>query len=348
MTAPSYPTDVLENALRHNQLLQALLVDQTRAQRDPNAAAPNNNIRWCTTDYLDLGPDYAPDMPIGAALVTGEQRGTLIQPRVLKSKSEQAARVRSMAEVYTPAWIVNLQNNTIDQAWFGRPGVFSEPAAGADGAPAWLATSQPVAFPKGKTWRDYVADRRLEITCGEAPYLASRYDATTGQPIPVDQRIGMLDRKLRVVSENTNTPGEWIFAALDAFKSCYGFEFQGDSLLLARENMLATLLDFYQHRFPQAPDIKPEIVLEFIRVITWNLWQMDGLKAVVPNTCHAVTNGVQGDLFGGAAPASAPCPGCASDNIKTHNGIACLIVDWRDDPQGNKPILFRSTLNAKR
>ena len=46
---------------------------------------------------------------------------------------------------------------------------------------------------------------RLEISCGEAPYLVSRYDTVTGETIPISQRIGLLDRKLRVISENTDT-----------------------------------------------------------------------------------------------------------------------------------------------
>ena len=47
--------------------------------------------------------------------------------------------------------------------------------------------------------------QRLEISCGEAPYLVSRYDTVMGETIPISQRIGLLDRKLRVVSENTDT-----------------------------------------------------------------------------------------------------------------------------------------------
>ncbi|MEE3499435.1 MAG: restriction endonuclease subunit M, partial [Ruminococcus bromii] len=55
----------------------------------------------------------------------------------------------------------------------------------------------------GKSWQDYIKDTRLEMTCGEAPYLVSRYDAITGEDIAVSDRIGLLDRKLRIVGENT-------------------------------------------------------------------------------------------------------------------------------------------------
>ena len=45
-----------------------------------------------------------------------------------------------------------------------------------------------------------MVDNRMEITCGEAPYLVSRYDTTTGEPIPIGRRIGLLDRKLCVIN----------------------------------------------------------------------------------------------------------------------------------------------------
>ena len=52
---------------------------------------------------------------------------------------------------------------------------------------------------------------RLEIACGEAPYLVSRYDMSTGELIvPPYRRIGILDRKLRIVDENTDTKEEWL------------------------------------------------------------------------------------------------------------------------------------------
>ena len=64
----------------------------------------------------------------------------------------------------------------------------------------------------------------MEITCGEAPYLVSRYDTTTGMFIPLEQRIGMLDRKLRIISENTTTSGEWLEMAQEAYKNIYAYE----------------------------------------------------------------------------------------------------------------------------
>jgi hypothetical protein len=43
----------------------------------------------------------------------------------------------------------------------------------------------------------YGNSTRMEITCGEAPYLVSRYGALSMvKPIPLKRRIGMLDRKM--------------------------------------------------------------------------------------------------------------------------------------------------------
>lgn len=84
-------------------------------------------------------------------------------------------------------------------------------------------------------------DIRLEITCGEAPYLISRYDTTTGETIPLEQRIGLLDRKLRVVSENTSTSGEWLEWAQEAYKSTYGYEWQ-ETIYSLPENLCLSLL----------------------------------------------------------------------------------------------------------
>ena len=138
---------------------------------------------------------------------------------------------------------------------------------------------QKVTFPKNKTWKDYVRDKRLEMACGEAPYITSRYDTTTGAFIPVNERIGILDRKLRVINENVNTSGEWLKAAQTAFMSTYAYEWQGDSLLLAREAMLFTFIENYTLKFGKEPLLKSIKYIAYI--ISWNVWQMDGIKGVI-------------------------------------------------------------------
>lgn len=202
--------DISENDLRNQseELLTELLRDHTTA----------NNIFWATDNYEPLGAEYGYYSPITVACITGE-RGSIIQPRGLKSRAEQIGRTKDKAEVFTPSWICNAQNNLIDEAWFGRKDVFNQEN---NETKTWTATTEPIVFPEEKTWKDYVRSIRMEITCGEAPYLVSRYDATTGEFIPIPQRIGMLDRKLRVVSENTYSSGEWLKRLIKTFMPMSG------------------------------------------------------------------------------------------------------------------------------
>ena len=166
-------------------------------------------------------------------------------------------------------------------------------------------------------------DTRLEMTCGEAPYITSRYDTTTGEFIPIEKRIGLLDRKLRVISENVEKSDEWLEAAQTAYRSTYAFEWQGDSLLLAREAMLYTFIENYEQKFAKQPLLKSIQYIAYI--ISWNVWQMDGLKGVVPNSCGLKKDN-QLQFFG--EQEVTPCEGCKSDNMLKHNGIYCIIKDW--------------------
>ena len=209
---PTVSADILENNLseQYPEAFTQLLRDHTTQK----------NIFWATHDYESLGAGFQYSDNILPENITGAN-GTIIKPRVLKSKEDQTGRVKDMAEVFTPSWICNAQNNLVDEAWFGRPDVFNveDPANHS-----WQTTPSPVTFPEGKTWRDYVRATRMEITCGEAPYLVSRYDATTGKFIPLTERIGLLDRKLRVVSENVHTSGEWLKWAQTAYQNIYGYD----------------------------------------------------------------------------------------------------------------------------
>lgn len=295
--------DIKENEILKidRDLLEILLKDMTTG----------GNLVWATDNYATLGDQYSAGSPITAELITGANEG-VIKPRVKKSKEEQQRRVRQKAEVFTPVWICNQQNNIVDEAWFGRADVF--------------ASKEKICFPteSGKSWRDYVSARRLEISCGEAPYLASRYDAVTGDYIEVPDRIGLLDRKLRVTGENTATREEWLLWAYTAVQSIYGFDWQGDNVLLARENLLFTVAEHYEHAFREPPAAQDFI--RFAEVIAWNVWQMDGLKFVVPNSCHTETK-TEETLFE-TNVISKECEGCKNGDIRKHNGTYCVIKDW--------------------
>lgn len=144
-------------------------------------------------------------------------------------------------------------------------------------------SERKITFPKRKSkrWQRYVDSHRLEITCGEAPYLVSRYNVSTGTLIvPPLQRIGMLDRKLRIVNENTDTYEDWLKWTLRAFDASYGYEYQGDNVLIARINLLLTFVDYYEERWQSQPNDK--LLKKLANRIAWNIWQMDGLKDTVP------------------------------------------------------------------
>lgn len=330
------------------EVLKTLLRDHTTGK----------NIFWATHDYETLGSAYDYHSEILPELITGEH-GLVIRPRVLKSKESQTDRSKDMAEVFTPSWICNAQNNLIDEAWFGRKDVFNvEDSANH----TWQTNPDKIEFPKDKTWKDYVRATRMEMTCGEAPYLVSRYDTTTGDSIALEHRIGLLDRKLRIVSENTEKSGEWLDWAQIAFQNIYGYEWQGDNLLLAREALLLSFIEYYKARFNKTPLLKSTICIADI--ISWNLWQMDGLKCVVPDSCHMTsvcTNQKEIDeakndpislMFPDEA-VSVPepkfeeqeCPGCHKNDILRHNGIPCLIRDWRIKDRKKQKIEFRSLIN---
>lgn len=312
--------DVFEESVRSldSKILDALLFDRTTRK----------NILWATTDYRSNGPEFDTFCEIKPELVTGKY-AILIQPRITKSQNAKLDRTRERAEVFTPSWLCNKQNNFVDAQWFGREDVFN-----IESNRSWTATTVPISFNgTKKSWQKYVDAQRLEIACGEAPYLVSRYDTVTGKKIPLDQRIGLLDRKMRIVRENTKTEMEWLIWAQRAFESVYGFEYQGDNLLLARENLLYSYIEYYCERFQRTPDIP--LLCKIANIISWNVWQMDGLKYVVPGSCKPEEN-TQLSIFDYLCDSAfsfedtvEQCPGCARGDIYRHTGIYCRVMDWR-------------------
>jgi predicted RNA-binding Zn-ribbon protein involved in translation (DUF1610 family) len=335
--------DIKENEIYaiSPELLHLLLKDHTQSTADKQV-----NIFWATDNYASLGQGFRYDDPIRCEAITGVN-GEVIMPRARKCREQQQQRSREMAEVFTPSWICNKQNNLIDQAWFGRENAFNTETDSPDGTHSWIANTDKISFPEGKTWMDYVKEIRMEITCGEAPYLVSRYDTVTGLPIDIERRIGLLDRKLRVVGENTESSKDWLNAAKVAYQSIYGYEWQGDNLVLAREALLYTFIDYYEAKFGKKPLLKSLMSIAYI--ISWNIWQMDGLKGVIPGSCSMQPQEEKRDLqlslfFDDmpepkAGPTLFECPGCLNKDIKRHNGTYCIIRDWsvRKKPQGWTP-----------
>ena len=320
--------DIKENYIIKidRELLSVLLKDRSSGK----------NIIWATDDYARRGEMYLANEQITVRSVSGHN-GNVIKPRIEKSKKEQAFRIKNKAEVFTPSWICNKQNNLVDNAWFGREGVFN-----TETDQTWIATTEKIPFPAadGKTWKDYVRATRLEITCGEAPYLVSRYDTVTGESIDIPSRIGLLDRKLRVVCENVDNEQEWVEWAIAAVQSVYGFDWQGDNVLLARENLLFTFADYYSYQFGTCPT--NENLLKVADILSWNIWQMDGLKFVIPNSCKP-TPRLQMSIFDDEEQQE-ECEGCKTGNNSKHTGTYSIIKDW----QTNKAIKFYNLLGGKK
>lgn len=286
------------------------------------------NIIWATDPPEELQTVmYEP--VTDRSQITTQQLGLthyeVVLPRMMKQTGTQQQRTRKKGEVFSPAWVCNKMNNALDADWFR--GLGAEESAGqftVELPQGWQTVETPVQFPvcKGRTpaWVQYVQSRRLEVTCGEAPFLVSRYDAATGEMIPVARRIGILDRKLRVVSENAATEDEWRKYATHAVQSTYGYEYQGDNLLLARVNLLLTYAEHLQARWQRKPT--KEELQPIANIISWNLWQMDGLHLSVPGG-KPRPEAEQLDLFSmfGAAEEQPPT-------------VSCKVKNWRKGSHG--------------
>lgn len=323
--------DIKENYIRDldKKLLSKLLCDRST----------KHNIIWAINDYSSKGHGYSAKDEITADRISGHH-GLVIKPRSEKSKTEIEARVKNKAEVFTPSWICNIQNNFMDEDWFSVKEVFN-----TENEQTWTRNDSKIPFPttNGKTWQDYVNRKALEITCGEAPYLVSRYDTVTGEIIEIENRIGILDRKLRVVGENVDNDADWLDWTLAAFKSVYGYEWQGDNIILARENLLFTFIDYYLDRFGNMPTIS--MLNDIADIITWNIWQMDGLKYVVPNSCkRGYEEVLQLSFFEEEnMPKLIECEGCAKGNSYKHNGIYPKIKNWKT----GRTIIFNNLKGGK-
>ena len=221
------------------------------------------NIVWASQSYEGMGKAFCSDQPIRQSLLVGKHQ-SIIQPRVAKHARKQELRTRSSGEVFTPPWLVDKQVSAVLGEWKDMP------------------------------LKEWVALRWLELACGEAPYLVTRYDSVTGDGIPVPKRVGSLDRKLQRISQEVTSEKEFIKLAKLAYESTYGYELQGDSLLLARENLLLSFCEHYEQKFGILPTIKT--VKAIANIIVYNVFQMNGLTKRTPYSDHSVKE-VQMNLF---------------------------------------------------
>lgn len=174
------------------------------------------------------------------------------QPRAFKNKDLKKDRTKKKAEIFTPPNIVEKMNNQIEEEI------------------------------KDLGLDEYIRFKWLEITCGEGAYITSRYNATTGEAIKIEERVGFLDKKLYAVNNYFNNEDSWRHSAVMALTSCYGFEYQGDNLFLTRLNVLKTIKENYYHVFKE--ELSNDYLLDIANIIKYNFFQMDGIKYKTPNT----------------------------------------------------------------
>ncbi|WP_232325277.1 restriction endonuclease [Latilactobacillus curvatus] len=241
--------DVSESVIHdmYPGIFDILLIDRTTSTKKKN-----RNIIWANDNYLRFGSKaYAPSAEIKVELITGYMNN-LIMPRALKNSRLQKERTKTNAEVFTPIWVVKKQNDEIDQKLLNQE------------------------------LEKYVKTTWIEIACGEAPYMVTRYDMESGEPIAINDRVGFVDRKLARINREVSDKVEWDYLVEHAYKASYGFEWNGDSLLLARENLLYSYRDYYFEKWKVEPQYKS--FEEIARIISYNIFQMDGLKYQVPLT----------------------------------------------------------------
>ncbi len=263
-----------------------------------------------------------------------------IKPRHEKIREHQKLRTKVRAEIFTPPDICKIQNDLIDEAWLRDFAVtwlkdkenlnensfldmkLLEEDFKKISAVFWMREKINIdtitahwLIEKENLWQNYVDTRRIEITCGEAPYIVSPYNAVTGEQIEITNRVGLLDRKLYLVGKKTSDDENvWMKWALRAVQSVYGYEFQGDNLFLARKNIFDTITDYFEEKFHFKPP--EDYFLQFAEIISWNFWQMDG-KTGSP-------------------------PFMKSKNL--FEGANCLIMDWKN----GKPFEFIELLGGKK
>ena len=171
-------------------------------------------------------------------------------PRHMKSFVDQKNRTKTKAEVFTPVSIIKMMNDFFVSDYIDN-------------------------------YEDYIDRRVLEVTCGEAPFLSTRYDVVNGQQIPCGERVGLLDRKLQKIPEGVNK-SEWTVLATRSLKATYGYEWQEDSIFLARKNLLLNVIEYHIERFKELPN--QDIIEEWATIISYNIFRMDGVSLCIPET----------------------------------------------------------------
>ena len=135
---------------------------------------------------------------------------------------------------------------------------------------------------KAEVFTPYEIKRKgLEVTWGEAPFLTTRYDVATGEEIPIEKRVGLLDRKLKCIPKAIGVE-LYSLCVGEALKATYGYEWQYDSLFLARRNLLMTTIEHFESVWGTEPNYLD--VMSWAHIISYNIFRMDGVSMSLPET----------------------------------------------------------------
>ena len=85
-------------------------------------------------------------------------------------------------------------------------------------------------------------------------------------------------------------------------------------------------IEYYTEKFSAKPS--GPLLEQIALIITWNVFQMDGLKFVVPESCTCIYRESLDLHTGKTIRMSYPCEGCKSNNPNRHNGKYCYVMDW--------------------
>lgn len=118
-------------------------------------------------------------------------------------------------------------------------------------------------------WQDYVGTLKIELACGEAPFVTN------------EEGTGFLDRKLQAVNMYCDEAKDWLDWTKRAYRASYGYEINGVKLLAARRALCATFIKAWRAKFPGV-DLCQEDLAEVAEIVTWNFFQMDGLTNMTP------------------------------------------------------------------
>lgn len=167
-------------------------------------------------------------------------------------------RPKTRNEIYTPSWVVKKMTTYLNDR-------LKEDA---------------------DSWMDYLSMTGGELCCGHAPFLVMRYDAVTLEPIEFKDRYGIIDLKIKTLFEQDLDDEAWVMWLEEIFKSSYGWDIYSDAIVYARCNVFMTFMEAYRLKFGEDPG--PLLQRRFLNIISWNIFQMDGLQLTHPDTGQEV------------------------------------------------------------